>query len=91
VELEGTRFLQVILRGVGLPYDTGLEPFGGSTTRLPGTGTEGAVEIAPGGVFEDDQQAFIGPTGAERLGVLSGRVRHDEACARAGEEGPPAS
>ena len=27
------------LRGVGLPCDTGLEPFGDHTTRLAGTGT----------------------------------------------------
>ena len=66
VELEGTVFLQVVLRGVGLPVDTGIEPFGDSTTRVPGTGTTGVAEIAPGGVFEGEQQAFIGLTGAER-------------------------
>ena len=66
VTLEGTVFLQVILRGVGLPYDTGLAPFGESTTRVPGTGTKGVAEIAPGGVFEGEQGAFIGLTGAER-------------------------
>lgn len=66
VTLTGTVFLQVILRGVGLPYDTGLAPFGDSTTRLPGTGTRGVAEIAPGGVFEGEQQAFIGLTGAKR-------------------------
>ena len=59
-------FLQVILRGVGLPFDTGVDPFGDSTTRLPGTGTTGVAEIAPGGVFEGEQQAFIGLTGAQR-------------------------
>jgi hypothetical protein len=66
VRLEGTVFLQVILRGVGLPGDTGIEPFGGSGTRVPGTGTKAVAEIAPGGVFEGEQQAFIGLTGTKR-------------------------
>lgn len=66
VRLEGSAFLQVILRGVGLPYDTGLEPFGDHTTRLAGTGTQGVTEIAPGGVFEGEQQAFIGLSGEQR-------------------------
>jgi hypothetical protein len=66
VRLQGTVFLQVILRGVGLPFDTGVEPFGDSTTRVPGTGTKGVAEIAPGGVFEGEQQAFVGLTGTKR-------------------------
>ena len=66
VTLKGTVFLRVILRGLGLPYDTGIQPFGDDTTRLPGTGTRAVAEIAPGGVFEGDQQAFIGLTGTKR-------------------------
>jgi len=66
VRLEGRVFLQVVLRGVGLPVDTGVEPFGDSTTRIPGTGTKGVAEIAPGGVFEGEQQAFIGLRGTKR-------------------------
>jgi hypothetical protein len=66
VRLKGAVFLQVALRGMGLPEGTGLAPFGDSTTRLPGTGTQGIAEIAPGGVFEGDQLAFIGLTGAKR-------------------------
>jgi len=66
VTLKGTVFLQVILRGLGLPFDTGVAPFGDSTTRVPGTGTKGMAEIAPGGVFEGEQQAFIGLTGTKR-------------------------
>jgi hypothetical protein len=66
VKLRGTVYLQVILRGMGLPYDTGVTPEDDSTTRIPGTGTQGIAEIAPGGVFEGDQQAFIGLTGARR-------------------------
>jgi len=48
VTLEGTVFLQVILRGVGLPYDTGLAPFGDSTTRVPGTAPRGSPRSRPG-------------------------------------------
>jgi hypothetical protein len=66
VRLKGTAFLQVVLRGVGLPFDTGIEPYGDSSTRVPGTGTKGVAEIAPGGVFEGEQQAFIGLTGTKR-------------------------
>jgi len=66
VKLRGTVYLQVVLRGMGLPYDTGVTPDGDSTTRIPGTGTQGIAEIAPGGVFEGDQQAFIGLTGDRR-------------------------
>jgi hypothetical protein len=66
VRLKGTVFLQVVLRGVGLPDDVGIAPFGNSRTRIPGTGTHGVAEVAPGAVFEGDQQAFIGLTGAQR-------------------------
>jgi hypothetical protein len=66
VRLKGTVFLQVFLRGMGHPDDIGIAPYGDSTTRLPGTGTRGIAEIVPGGVFEGDQQAFIGLTGAKR-------------------------
>jgi len=66
VRLKGTVFLQVFLRGMALPDDIGIAPYGDSTTRLPGTSTRGIAEIVPGGVFEGDQQAFIGLTGAKR-------------------------
>ena len=66
VRLKGAVFLQVILRGMGFPDDIGIAPYGDSTTRLPGTGSRGIAEIVPGGVFEGDQQAFIGLTGAKR-------------------------
>ena len=66
MRLKGTVFLRVILRGVGLPVDTGVEPFGDDSTRVPGTGTKGVGEIAPGGVFEGEQHAFIGLTGTMR-------------------------
>ena len=66
VRLQGTVYLQVFLRGMGFPDDIGIAPYGDSTTRLPGTGSRGIAEIVPGGVFEGDQQAFIGLTGAKR-------------------------
>jgi hypothetical protein len=66
VRLKGTVFLQVFLRGLGLPEDTGVAQFGDNTTRIPGTGSQRVAEIAPGGVFEGDQQAFIGLTGSQR-------------------------
>ena len=66
VRLKGAVVLQVILRGMGFPDDIGIAPYGDSTTRLPGTGSRGIAEIVPGGVFEGDQQAFIGLTGAKR-------------------------
>ena len=70
MRFKRTVFLQVILRGVGLPFDTGVEPFGDSTTRVPGTGTKGVAEIAPGGVFEGEQQAFIGLAGTSGRSCL---------------------
>lgn len=66
VKLGGDVFLQVVLRGMGLPPDTGVREFGNSRTRISGKGTQGVAEIAPGAVFEGDQQAFIGLTGAKR-------------------------
>lgn len=78
VMLEGTVFLQVFIRGVGMPFDTGLSPFGDDTTRVPGTGTEAIAEIAPGGVVEGEQQALIGLTGVRqpfRVFALADPVR----------------
>ncbi len=55
VRLRGTAFLQVILLGVGMPFDTGVAPFGDTTTRISGTGTgtgtAGIAEVSPGGVL----------------------------------------
>jgi hypothetical protein len=64
VELRGSVFLQVDLRGMGMPSDTGVPQFGDSTTRVAGTG--GIAQVAPGAVFEGQQQAFIGLSGARR-------------------------
>lgn len=66
VRLKGTTYLQVVLRGIGFPDDIGIPPYGNHATRVPGAGTKGVAEIAPGGFFEGDQQAFIGLTGAKR-------------------------
>lgn len=66
VRLKGSAVLMVFLNGLGLPFDTGLARYSDITTRLPGTDTEAIAEIAPGGVVEGSQQAFIGLTGAKR-------------------------
>lgn len=66
VPLKGTAYLQVVLRGIGFPDDIGIPPYGDHTTRVPGAGTQGVAEIAPGGFFEGDQQAFIGLSGDQR-------------------------
>lgn len=64
VRLRGSAYLQVDLRAMGMPMDTGVPAFGDSTTRIRGAG--GIAEVAPGGVFEGQQQAFIGLTGDRR-------------------------
>lgn len=64
VRLKGSVFLQVVLRGMGMPMDTGVPQFGDSTTRVDGTG--GIAQVAPGAVFEGEQQAFVGLTGSRR-------------------------
>lgn len=66
VELAGTTYLSIVLRGVGLPFDTGVPAYGDHTTRVAGGRATGIAEIAPGGVFEGEQLAFIGLTGAQR-------------------------
>ena len=66
VALRGSSFLQVVVRGVGMPFDTGVEQYGDASTRVSGAGTEGIAEIAPGSSFEGDQQAFIGLVGPRR-------------------------
>ncbi len=64
VTITGSTYLQVDLRGMGMPDDTGVPAFGDSTTRIRGAG--GITEVAPGAVFEGQQQAFIGLTGSRR-------------------------
>ena len=66
VELEGDVFLQVVLRGIGMPFDTGIDQYGDASTRVSGAGTQGIAQVAPGASFEGDQQAFIGLDGSRR-------------------------
>ncbi|WP_345519603.1 AMIN-like domain-containing (lipo)protein [Nocardioides conyzicola] len=66
VTLRGTTYLSVNLRGLGLPPDTGVVPYGDDSTRVPGADGSGIVEIAPGGVFEGEQQAYVRLAGAQR-------------------------
>jgi hypothetical protein len=76
VPLKGTAYLQVVLRGLGMPEDTGVPAYGTYKTRVRGAG--GIAEVAPGSVFEGEQQAFIGLTGGRRpfrVSVLSDPAR----------------
>ena len=66
VRLGGTAFVQVVLRGIGLPDDTGVPGFGDAATRVPGSAASAVVEVAPGATFEGDQLAFIALIGRPR-------------------------
>ena len=69
MRLKGTVFLQVILRGLGLPFDTGVSPFGDTagTSRVPALTQGGSPRSRTGGgAFEGDQVAYIGLTGTKR-------------------------
>lgn len=62
LDLDGDSFLQVDLRGMGLPFETGVDE--DARDRVPGVG--GVAEVAPGGVFEGHQLAFVGLDGDRR-------------------------
>jgi hypothetical protein len=66
VDVKGDSHLQVALYGMGMPFDNGIPAFGDHTTRVPARGADGIAEVAPGGVFEGIQQAFVGIAGPER-------------------------
>lgn len=74
LDLDGDSFLQVDLRGMGLPFETGVDE--DARDRVPGVG--GVAEVAPGGVFEGHQLAFVGLDGGRRpfrAFALSGPTR----------------
>jgi len=58
VELEGDATLAVVLEGVGYPFDTGVEEYGGPRQLSPGQPS--VREVAIGGVFEGYFDAFVG-------------------------------
>lgn len=64
VAVEGDRFLQVVLRGIGYPGFDGVPEIELGT--VTGNGTSLVTEVVPAGVFEGDQLAFIGLTGRKK-------------------------
>ena len=58
VELAGDATLAVTLSGVGYPFDTGVEEYGGPRRQAPGL--EVVQELQLGGVFEGYYDAFVG-------------------------------
>ncbi|GAB3995069.1 AMIN-like domain-containing (lipo)protein [Nocardioides marmoraquaticus] len=64
LDLRGDSFLQVDLRNMGLPSDTGVEEVG--PEPVEGDGTRSVTEVLPGGVFEGQQLAFVGLAGERR-------------------------
>lgn len=63
VDLPGSATLEVILRGTGYPFDTGVTPFDGP--RPLSSDTELVTAVSHYGTFEGQDDAFIGVT--ERL------------------------
>lgn len=57
VDVAGDRSLEVVVRGLGYPFDTGQEEFLGS---VEGQGTALVREVAVGGVFEGQAQVHVG-------------------------------
>lgn len=64
LDLRGDSFLQIDLRNMGLPSDTGVEEVG--PEPVEGDGTRSVTEVLPGGVFEGQQLAFVGLAGERR-------------------------
>ncbi len=63
VAVAGDAFLQVSLRGVGLPADTGVPAFAG---RVAATGTTQVREVVVGPVLEGVAGSYVGISGARR-------------------------
>jgi hypothetical protein len=61
VEVEGSAYLQVDITGVGLPDDTGVEPYDGPNPLAVGA-TEVVTEAVIDSTFEGITQAFVGTT-----------------------------
>lgn len=60
VALRGESALRVVLIGIGLPADVGIDSPYDIRTRVPANETKNVVEVAPGAVFEGQQTAFVG-------------------------------
>jgi hypothetical protein len=76
VDVEGDAVLQVVLTGVGYPYDTGVDEYA-SHDPLSAADTETVTEVVFDGTFEGQTEAFVG-TAAEvpfRVYLLEGPTR----------------
>jgi hypothetical protein len=58
VELAGEAALSVLITGVGYPFDTGVEQYGGPRELTPGLPVVREVQLK--GVFEGQYDAFVG-------------------------------
>lgn len=58
VQLEGDATLAVVLDGLGYPFDTGIEEYGGPRRFSPGLPAVREVQL--GGVYEGYYEAFVG-------------------------------
>jgi hypothetical protein len=61
IPVAGAAILQVTIRGVGYPTETGIEEYDGSQP-LPGDGTKVVTEVAWDSTFEGTSVAFVGTT-----------------------------
>jgi hypothetical protein len=61
VDVDGAETLQVILTGIGLPHDTGVDEWTGPNP-LAGHGTETVTEVVWDATFEGQSVAFVGTT-----------------------------
>ncbi|WP_148057964.1 AMIN-like domain-containing (lipo)protein [Pseudokineococcus lusitanus] len=57
LDVDGEVYLDLFVRGLGYPFDTGVEELVGST---PGSGTSFVEEVYVGGVFEGQAQVVVG-------------------------------
>jgi hypothetical protein len=66
IDIAGTAFLDLYVRGTGYPMDTGIAEYSGPNPLVPDTAAGGAKQVrgvAYGGVFEGDTQVIIGLAG----------------------------
>lgn len=68
VQLEGDATLAVVLDGLGYPYDTGIEEYGGPRRFSPGLPAVREVQL--GGVYEGYYEAFVGVAGEQPFRVF---------------------
>ncbi|RBY82655.1 hypothetical protein [Blastococcus sp. TF02A-26] len=75
VDVAGAAVLQVLVSGVGYPFDTGVDPFV-PDGPVPGPGAA-VTEVVVGPTFEGVTQAFVGTAGESpfRVYLLEGPTR----------------